>query len=132
MNVSPIVQELADDWQVTVPGDIDPVVWLSRYDKGSLVPVYPEPGSGVCLVVVMKLTLAKTSMASAQQMTVAMAGTAIAALLPTRESYNTLLAQLVKGYDQHRSAPAVLIPCVAVFFTVPVSIIRAQDPELFD
>ena len=117
-----LLREFDDDWRLTVPGDdLNALQWLSRYGKGTTLPVYPEQGGPFCLVAV----LAAVTLDHRK-------GYTAAVLVPTELLYYKLLSKLLSGYEVCRLAGIESIPLVGVFFTLPKSVISERDPELFE
>lgn len=117
-----LLLEFEENWRLTVPDDaVDPLPWLRRYGECTALPTYPDAASSLCLVVVL----------SAQTLT----GDdvhVLAALVPTAELFQQLVLTLASLYERAREAGHVRIPLVGVFFTLPKSIVRERDPELFE
>lgn len=117
-----LIREFEDNWRLTIPDDaVNPLPWLQRYGTSTTLPIYPGAESAMCLVVVL----------TAQTMT----GDdvhVLAALVPTAELFQRLLLHLVSIYEYAREAGYTRLPLVGVFFTLPRSIVRERDPELFE
>jgi hypothetical protein len=121
-HVLDVLQELDDDWRLTLPANVvDPIQWLTQYDRGTTLPMYPETGGALCLVGV--ITATTLDMRKVYVMTV---------LIPTPVLYQRLLYKLLTVYEVGRLRNFATLPLLGVFFTVPCSIIAARDPELFD
>ena len=117
-----LVREFEDNWRLTIPDDVvDPLPWLQRYGTCTTLPVYPGAESSMCLVVVL---LAQTLYGDDVHV--------LAALVPTAELFQRLLLQLVSIYEYARESGYIRLPLVGVFFTLPRSIVRERDPELFE
>lgn len=117
-----LVREFEDNWRITIPDDaVDPLPWLQRYGMSTTLPIYPGEESSMCLVVVL---VAQTL--SGDDVHV------LAALVPTAELFQRLLLKLVAIYEYARESGYIRLPLVGVFFTLPRSIVRERDPELFE
>ncbi len=117
-----LLLEFEENWRLTIPDDaVNPLPWLQRYGTCTALPTFPDEGSSLCLVAV----LAAQTL-SGDDVHV------LATLVPTAELFQRLVLMLASIYERAREAGHVRIPLVGVFFTLPRSIVRERDPELFE